>query len=210
ELTERDSFALGLFHDRTRWLDKKMQPAAPAAVKKAVEFLEQHKDSGGTELGVALEQALGQPRGSGEASRHVLIITDAEVTDAGRILRLADEESRRAADRRRIDVLCIDAAPNAFLAAELAERGGGVSKFLTSEPEELDITTALDEVLADWAQPVAVGLRLEVNRPKVQAAGRELLPGSPESAGIDLGDLPLGRSLWVVGRVPRGQGDVVF
>src|SRR5262249_10632780 len=128
---------------------------------------------------------------------------------AGRILRLADAESQRP-DRRRIDVLCIDAAPNDFLASALAERGGGVSRFLTSDPQEEDITTALDEVLADWAAPVCTGLRLEVNRPQVEAAGRAVLSahGSP---AIDLGDLPAGRSVWVAGRVPRaGAGELTF
>jgi Ca-activated chloride channel homolog len=206
ELGERDAFGLGLFHNTTRWLGESLSPGTPAAVKKAVEFLEAHKDSGGTELGVALEQALGKARVKGEAARHVLVITDAEVSDEGRILRLADEESRQP-DRRRIDVLCIDAAPNSFLAGELAERGGGVSKFLTSAPEELDVTTALEEVLADWAQPVHAGLRLEVNRGEVQAAGRAVLSGDAGKRCIDLGDLPAGRSVWVAGRVPRGSGD---
>ena len=65
---------------------------------------------------------------------------------------LASQESQQK-NRRRISVLCIDAAPNSFLALELAERGGGVAQFLTSSPEEKDISTALDEVLADWAEP---------------------------------------------------------
>jgi Ca-activated chloride channel family protein len=209
ELGERDTFDLGLFHDRTTWLGKRPQPAAREAVQQAVAFLEAHKDSGGTQLGVALEQALDRPRVKEQAARHVLIITDAEVSDAGRILRLADEESKRP-DRRRLDVLCIDAAPNAFLASELAERGGGVSKFLTSAPEELDITTALDDVLAEWAAPVFTNLRLEVDRAPVDGAGRQVLAGKDKWSGIDLGDLPAGRSVWVVGRVPRGSGDLGF
>lgn len=156
-LSEQDAFALGLFHNTTRWFSQTPRKADAHGFQEAVRFLEEHKDSGGTELGVALEQALGLRRTEGERARNVLIVTDAEVTDAGRILRLADQESRRA-DRRRINVLCIDAAPNSFLVRELAEQGGGVAKFLTSAPEEEDITTALDEILADWAEPVLAGL----------------------------------------------------
>src|SRR5262249_24221726 len=107
-LGERDAFALGLFHDRRTWLAKAPKPAAAKAVEKAVEFLKKHQDTAGTELGVALEQALDLKRADGEAARHVLILTDAEVSDAGRILRLADAEARQS-PRRRIDVLCIDA-----------------------------------------------------------------------------------------------------
>jgi Ca-activated chloride channel family protein len=167
--------------------------------------LRQATDSGGTELGVALEQALGLERAAGELARHVLVLTDAEVTDGGRILRLAQQEVRRG-DRRRISVLCIDAAPNSLLAVELAEQGGGVAHFLTSQPEEEDITTALDEVLADWAEPVLTGLRLEVNRGRVEAAGRAVV-GAAEAgwSAVDLGDLPAGRPVWVAGRVPRGE-----
>jgi Ca-activated chloride channel family protein len=198
-LGERDSFALGLFHDRTRWFADAPRPATAKNVQAAVAFLKAQRDQGGTQLGVALEQALGMPRGSGEQARHVLIVTDAEVSDAGRILRLADGETGRA-DRRRISVLCIDAAPNALLAEQLAEAGGGVARFLTSRPDEEDIATALDEILADWDEPVQLGLRLEVNRAGAEAAGRAVSPAAAGSL-IDLGDLPAGRPLWVVGRV---------
>ncbi|MDO8671668.1 MAG: hypothetical protein Q7O66_09590, partial [Dehalococcoidia bacterium] len=51
-----------------------------------------------------LEQALGLRQSSGLHSRHVLVITDAQVSDEGRILRLCEEETRRA-DRRRISVI---------------------------------------------------------------------------------------------------------
>jgi len=205
ELTEGDAFTVGLFHNTTRWFSRTPRQADTGVVEEAVRFLEEHKDSGGTELGVALEQGLGAKRTKGERARHLLIVTDAQVTDAGRILRLASQESKQT-NRRRISVLCIDAAPNSFLAAELAERGGGVAKFLTSAPAEEDISTALDEVLADWSEPVLAGLRLSVSRPDVQAAGREML-GTEKSGGslIDLGDLPAGRTIWVAGRVPRGE-----
>jgi Ca-activated chloride channel family protein len=209
-LAERDSFALGLFHSTTRWLAPQTRPAKPEAVKEAVGFLKKHKDAGGTELGVALELALDLPRVDAP-SRHVLVITDAEVSDAGRLLRLADQESGRA-DRRRISVLCIDAAPNAGLASELAIRGGGVSRFLTSDPAEDDVTTALDEVLADWSAPVFAGLTLEVDRPGAEAAGRDVavIAGGKPASGIDLGDLPAGRPAWAVGRVPQANGPLAF
>ena len=206
-LSERDTFALGLFHTKTRWFDKKPRRADGDTIEKAINFLERNRDSGGTELGVALEQALGLARSTDERARHALIITDAEVSDAGRILRLADEESRRD-DRRRVSVLCIDAAPNSHLALQLAERGGGVAKFLTSDPDEEDISTALDEALAEWAEPALTGLRLEVNTPVAQAAGREVRTARESGwSGIDLGDLPAGRAVWVIGRVPNSRPD---
>lgn len=209
-LNEHDSFALGLFHDTTRWFAQRPRRATPDAVRDAVAYLKSNRDSGGTNLGVALEQALDRPRAADAPSRHVLILTDAEVSDAGRVLRLADSESAKP-DRRRVSVLCIDAAPNAALANELAERGGGVSRFLTSNPDEDDVTTALDEVLADWSAPVLTGLSLEVNRAGAEAAGRAVALVSPGPASsIDVGDLPAGRAVWVVGRVPQGTGPLAF
>jgi Ca-activated chloride channel family protein len=209
-LGEHDAFALGLFHNTTKWLAQRPRRATPDAIREAVAFLKANRDSGGTELGVALEQALDRARSADTPARHVLILTDAEVSDAGRILRLADVEFAKS-DRRRVSVLCIDAAPNAALASELAERGGGVSRFLTSNPDEDDVTTALDEVLADWSAPVLTGLTLEVNRTGVESVGRtvSLVAPGPASA-IDLGDLPAGRPVWVVGRVPVGGEPLSF
>jgi Ca-activated chloride channel family protein len=205
DLSERDAFAVGLFHNTTRWFSKKVRQADVAAVDEAIRFLQKHKDSGGTELGVALEQALDLKPSRNDRARNVVIVTDAQVTDAGRILRLADEEAKRK-QRRRISVLCIDAAPNSFLASELAERGGGVARFLTSAPEEEDITTALDQVLADWAEPVLAGLRLAVSRSEVEAAGRDVVEADKKGwSVVDLGDLPSGRAIWVAGRVPRDK-----
>jgi Ca-activated chloride channel family protein len=135
-------------------------------------------------------------------------VTDAQVTDAGRILGLAESERQRE-PRRRISVLCIDAAPNAFLAHQLAERGGGIARFLTSSPDEEDITTALEDVLADWAEPVQVGLELHVGRVGAEAAGRSTHDTDHHTA-IDLGDLPCGRAVWVGGRVPAHADGVSF
>jgi Ca-activated chloride channel family protein len=208
DLHERDAFALGLFHTRTRWFQQQMVRAEASTVQQAIDYLKKTRDSGGTNLGVALEQGLSLPRMKDTPARHVLVVTDAQVSDAGRILRLADSEAKQK-ERRRISVICIDAAPNSFLATELAARGGGVSYFLTSNPKEGDITTALVEVLADWAEPVLAGLQLEVNRSHVETTGHES-SSQGTSSRIDLGDLPAGRAIWVAGRVPRGTEPLDF
>jgi len=198
-LHAEDTFALAVFHNHTTWFDGgTLHQAEEPVVANAIEWLKARKDSGGTELGVALEQALAIARTSGAASRHVLILTDAEVTDAGRILRLASKEAAHA-ERRRISVLCIDAAPNAFLAQELAERGGGVARFLTSNPDDEDITTALDQVLVFWSEPVLLGASLAVNRSDVEAAGRTVAPRDGRCL-IDVGDLAAGQTQWICGR----------
>lgn len=209
-LTPDDAFALGVFHNATTWFAPDLRPGDSATVDQAIRWFKDRRDSGGTNLGVALEQALRLEKKRGEAARAVLIVTDAQVTDHARLFQLANREF--ASDmRRRISVLCIDSAPNDFLARQLAERGGGIARFLTSNPDEEDITTALDAVLADWAAPVLVGLRLEVNRGEVHAVQHRVLAAQSGRAAIDLGDLPAGRVVWVAGRVPRaGRGELAF
>ncbi len=197
-LTERDRLHLGVFHNITTWWKHTGQGMDAASRADAVSFLESQRDSGGTNLGVALEQALQEPRTSGEFSRDILIVTDAQVSDEGRLIRMAEEESKRA-DRRRISILCVDSSPNAALARELAEAGGGYDWYVTSNPEGEDITTALDAVVDMWARPVATGLRLEVRTDAIHAASRRLLPSHDGWAVVDVGDLPGGMSLWVAG-----------
>ena len=87
-----------------------------------------------------------------------------------------------------------------------------MSRFLTSEPGEDDIATALDEVLADWSEPVLSGLRLEANRSHVEAAGRRTSSFNESGwSAVDLGDLPAGRPVWCAGRTSRDvSGELIF
>jgi Ca-activated chloride channel family protein len=213
-LNERDTFALGLFHNATKWMHKEPRAGDSRNVDAAIKFLKANRDSGGTELGVALEQAVHLPASPGEErSRHILIVTDAEVSDAGRLLRLAEDEYAKSPEkRRRISVLCIDASPNSLLASELAERGGGIARFLTSAPDEEDITTALDDVLEEWNEPVLYGMRLRINRRDIAASGQTVanVTADGDESVIDLGDLPGGRARWVAGRIPSGDGDLTL
>jgi Ca-activated chloride channel family protein len=201
-LTPADTFALGVFHNRTRWFAEEPCPASPETIQAAVQFLKGARDDGGTELGAAIDQALGLPRSPDDRGRHLLIVTDAQVTDAGRILARIDQEAA-GPDRRRVSVLCIDAVANVELADEIADRGAGVSRYLTSDSKAGDIATALDDVLADWAAPACLGLTLVVNRPSAEAVNRTTFNRIPDpGVGIDLGDPPAGRPTWVAARVP--------
>ncbi|MFN8475668.1 MAG: VIT and VWA domain-containing protein [Anaerolineae bacterium] len=204
-LTSQDVFALCLFDDRQEWLAKKLQPANEQESKSAVDFLNKASARGGTELGVALEQALRLARTKGDVARHLLIVTDAQVSDSDRVLRLVDDEARQKTPRR-VSVLCIDAAPNSYLVRELADRSGGIARFLTSNPREGDITTALEEVLEDWAAPLFLNMRLEVDREGVVSGHGASLPnGGDGHSALALGDLPAGRPVWIVGRAPAAE-----
>ncbi len=208
-LTERDRVAVGIFHNVTKWFSRTPIQATKENIAKLTEFVLKSKDDGGTELGVALEQAVAIPAEKGPYARNILIITDAQVSDEGRILRLAEEEFERTT-RRRISVLCIDAAPNSFLAAQLAERGGGVARFLTSSPEQEDITTAFSEVLNEWSGPVLADTSLEIERGGAVAAGRRSVRAGAGRTLVDLGDLPPNRTVAVAGSYPAGDGTPKF
>ena len=201
QLNEGDCFNVGLFHNTCQWVNRREPLAATKEnIAKAVAYIERHKDSGGTELGVALEQALRQPRSPQHTVRHLVIITDGEVSDFGRLLRLADDEGKRS-DGRHIHVVCVDSSPNVLLARQMASRTGGTSLFLTSR-------NALEEKLTAVAQNILQSVAgsgiLTLSQPGGQAAALPYESG-PEGTAIHLGGVPLDRPLWVSGRVPTAD-----
>ncbi|MHB9032504.1 MAG: VIT and vWA domain-containing protein [Anaerolineae bacterium] len=210
-LAPQDSYNVGVFDHNSRWLGKDLLAAGNNAVRDVKRFLDQEPDGGGTNLGVALEQALLFTRRRGPVSRQVVIITDAQVVDEARILKMVEDEAR-GSDRRRISVLCIDTAPNSYIAQQIAKISGGIAQFLTSAAEEEDLARALQVIMEGWSQPVAVGLKLEVSGRSLELAeGRPAPSANPDWSAADLGDLTLGRSIWVAGRVAADQpAELVF
>ncbi len=202
QLQEDDLFTLGVFHDYTTWWSDHPRLASSSNVSQAAVFLDENRNSGGTELGVALEQALSMTRTGGKVTRHVLLITDAEVTDSGRILALTDSEQEQDL-QRRISVLCIDSAPNALLANEIADRSGGISCFLTSNPNEEDISSALDNILEAFTRPVYADAILEVESSGLEASRQAILESSESGwSAIDIGDIRSASRQIVCGRFP--------
>ncbi|TVR76792.1 MAG: VWA domain-containing protein [Sphaerobacteraceae bacterium] len=202
-----DCFSLGLFHSSTRWFSRVSVPASRENIDAARAFLDDHTDSGGTELEVALSEALSCGRVSGEYARHIVIITDAQVSNSRDNLTLA-RTGEGEPDRRRISMLCIDAAPNSWLVHEMTKAGGGQAQFLTSDPDEGDIATTLDEMMSFWDRPIATGMSLRINRANLWSMGRKIQEDeeNPTRAGaIDLGDLPSGQAIWVVCRCQSGD-----
>jgi Ca-activated chloride channel family protein len=185
--TER--FNLGLFESQCTWLAPTSVPGTSEQRERALRFLEGHPPQGGTELGIALEQALRSERAPGNTARHVLIVTDAQVTDEARILQLLEAESERQ-DRRRVSVISIDSAPRSAFVRSLVETAGGEVAFLTSDPHQEDITSALDRLLETWARPLATNVELVVETSSHGRTTRSRMP---------LGDMQAGRSLWVNG-----------
>jgi Ca-activated chloride channel family protein len=209
DLGKDDLFDVAFFHDDVYLFSDKMLEANSKNVAKAIEFVMKNRSSGGTELGVALERMLMIPKAEPKESkgtkekiaRQLLVITDAQVTDEGRILELVRREY--ASDsKRRISVLCIDASPNDTLTNRLAERGGGTAVYLTSNPEAEDVTTAVDEILSRWSRPVAESVALELGAQTLHVAGRARTTSKEQGkVEIELGSLMGGEPLWIVGKI---------
>lgn len=194
-------FNLGIFHDSSSWLSNSPIPGTEQSIHSAIEFLKQNQDSGGTNLGIVLEQALSCPKSKGPFVRQIVIITDAEVTDEGRLIRMVRSERNRK-EPRSVSVICIDASPNTPLVRELVRVGKGIARFLTSNPSEQDITTALQSALNAWKQPYVRNPTFNVNRKQVESGDEVYANGS-----IPLNRLPYGVYSEVF-RVPLTGDDI--
>jgi Ca-activated chloride channel family protein len=202
-----DRFALAVFHDHSYWFAHELAAATPAAVERATAWLQRQQSSGGTELATPLAEAMHLPR-TETGSRHIVILTDAQVSDGARLLDMVQQEADRP-DARRLSILCIDTAPNAHLVHTLVTAGGGLAAFLTSAPEAGDVTTALETVLDSFAAPLFTDLQLVVNTPGLEIAGGRERPAPAGYSGADFGELPAGGSRWLVGRMPVAGNDAV-
>ncbi len=197
-LTSEDRFNMCLFHTFTKWFNPRPVAGTTETIDRAIEFLKD-SGSGGTEMEVAIHEALAQPREGEGIARHVLLITDAEVTDRARIISMVEREAERE-DRRRCSVICIDSAPNSYHAKEIAKKGRGAVRFLTSDPREVDITTALDQIMDMWDAPVLTDAHVVVDGRTDRSDGTD----DQGRSRVPVGDLVPGQSRWVLGRCIDG------
>ncbi len=215
-LRPEDSFNVCLFNDETAWynaggvdINPVSVAALPAHVERVKRFISQTRADGATNLGIALEQGLSLPRDTTERSRHILLFTDGQVSDDARIVRIVEQESRKT-DRRRINVICIDTAPNSYLVREIARIGGGMARFVSTRGNVSNLRESLEEILFSWQQPVYLNARLLVNRPWIEAAARTGHPEANGVASVDIGDLAAGSPVFIAGRLPKSPYAPIF
>ncbi len=116
------------------------------------------------------------------------------------------ERESKKKDRWRCSIVCIDSAPNSFLATELAEKGKCIARFLTSNPQEGDIITALDSILKLLSAPLISDAFLRSNRRATVSEKRK----GELFYRIPVGDLIAMHSTWVMGKLSSGRGKVNF
>ncbi|HWQ65889.1 MAG TPA: VIT and VWA domain-containing protein [Methanospirillum sp.] len=205
-LQPEDVFNLACFDHTQKWHTQNPVPASVHEVVSALSLLDE-KMGGATNLGVIIEQSLMQDRVPSNTSRHVLLISDCEVSDMGRIYQVVRQEQDRK-DGRRCSVLCIDSSPNSTLARRIAEISGGVVRFLTSDPNEHDIENALSDILSSFENIVAEGVTLTVNRSSLISNGKRVSSDSSSST-IMVPPVSEGRASWVIGEAGQGEGPLV-
>ncbi len=165
------------------------------------DFLNANHGGGGTHLGVAIEQCIYKHKNNGSVPYNV-IITDAQVSDYGRLFRLADQMKEL---QQRFIMICVDTAPNAYIPLEMARRSGGISFFLSSSAE-VDMINAVETISRYWKEPLGnVRVKVETS----QNTPVEHSQGLHEGNYLELGDLLKDMSRWAVGRIKIRKNDSV-
>ena len=177
-------FNLCVFDNRSHWFSRNPVQAEPETVEKALEFLRTRDDGGGTELGIALEQVFRQHNPKNRQIGHVVIITDAEVSDGARLVYLVSKRGKR-----RLSIVSLDATSNVWLVEEMARQGGGLARYISSEPDADDIAAVIESVMD------------ELNRPVYHDCTIYAKAGDQVVFSSELGDLVPGSSRWITGNI---------
>ncbi|PCC74926.1 Ca-activated chloride channel family protein [Nannocystis exedens] len=204
-LGERDRFAVLAFDDRVESppsLGSQLVPAGDRNRFRAVEYLAQVQERGGTELALPLELATRMLAGRDDRDRVLVLVTDGQVGNEDELLR------RHAAHLQHVRVftLGIDQAVNAAFLRRLAAVGGGACELVESEER-------LDEVMAKIHRRIATPVLVDVS---VHGDGLDLATQAPRRLPAVFAGAPLvlhvrwrgrprpGAAIELRGRLPAG------
>jgi Ca-activated chloride channel family protein len=177
------------FDTQTWWITVKNQ-------SQLEKFLEKRYGGGGTHLGTAIEESI--HKHTTDDIAYNVIITDAQVSDYGRLIRLAKVVRE---ENQRLIIICIDSAPNSFIPIEMARQAGGLCFFLNSNAEG-DMVNAVEYISRYWKDPIgAVQVRVVSDKDITL----EHSQGLQSDNILELGDLTKNLSRWAVGRI---KGDI--
>jgi len=186
-LAPEDTFNVVEFNSRTRKLFPRTQPASPAYLGAALDWVEDLEADGGTEMYPAIEAALADQQAAGARVRQVVFITDGCVGNEQELLALIFE---RLGDTRLFTV-GIGSAPNGFFMRKAAEMGRGSFTYI-GRPDEVE--AKMGELFAKLESPVLTDIDLRWDDPHA------------ESFPSHIGDLYTGEPVVVVTREPAKWG----
>lgn len=123
-LTKRkDTVQVITFSNRADKLFEKPVPATQANIEHALNFTQQMRGSGGTEMLNAIKLVLNEPVDQ-ERVRIVVMLTDGYIGNEAEIIAEID---RRAGDQIRFSAIGIGTSPNRYLIDGVAKHGGGLA-----------------------------------------------------------------------------------
>jgi Ca-activated chloride channel family protein len=182
-----DTFNVIEFNNSARALFPETQPATPAYVGEALDFVSGLQADGGTNMRPALEVALGDQERAGARVRQVVFITDGCVGNESQLLSLIAERLGAT----RLFTVGIGSAPNGFFMRKAAEMGRGDFTTIGSPSE---VESRMGELFRKLESPVLTDLQLQWDDPNA------------ESYPARLGDLYVGEPAVIVTRVPALWG----
>jgi Ca-activated chloride channel family protein len=212
-LTPRDTFNVIEFNSTAHRLFERAEPASPANVARASEWVSRLSADGGTEILSALELALGAPEHA-DRVQQVVFVTDGSVGNEDELFRFIAERL----GGRRLFTVGIGSAPNRHFMRGAARFGRGA---FTSVGSLDDVSTELDALWAKLDAPVMrdVALRWTGEAPEVWPRhAPDLYSGEPlvvlaklgpDTRAVTLSGVLAGQALaspLVLDRPARGRG----
>ena len=156
-LGPRDRFAVQAFDEVVEWMPDGFLPADEGGVERGERWLRAIASRGGTELDLAMGEALDRIRGRGESAGRVpvvVLLTDGQVGDESGVLKRLQRELGEA----RVFTVGIDTAVNGGFLRRLAALGGGTSTLV--EPGSR-LEEALQAVGREIGTPLVTDLTIE-------------------------------------------------
>lgn len=150
-----DTVQVITFSNRADKLFEKSVPATQANIEHALNFTQQMRGGGGTEMLNAIKLVLNEPVDQ-ERVRIVVMLTDGYIGNEAEII---TEIDRRAGDQIRFSAIGIGTSPNRYLIDGVAKHGGGLADViaLNTDPGPLVAQIAerihraqLAKIQIDW------------------------------------------------------------
>lgn len=130
DLKETDTFNLILFSGASYQMAEQSLPATKENIEKAINIIDNQEGSGGTELALALEDAIAIPA-SEDVSRSIVVITDGYIYSENDIFEII----RNNADNADFFPFGIGKSVNRYLIEGIAKAGQGEPFIVTNEEE---------------------------------------------------------------------------
>ena len=163
-LIEGDTFNIIAYDDRIHVFKDELQSYDQKSRSEAVDFVENIRDGGSTDIGAALQTAMGMLRDDSRPN-YVLFLTDGLPT-AGEKREMAIASNCRSANKvgARVFAFGVGYDVNARLLDRITEGNGGTSEYV--KPDE-DIEVAISRFFSKMARPVLAGVELELSGTRV-------------------------------------------